>query len=142
MPPLSKDEIIEAISSMSVLELSELSKALQDKFGVTAAAPVVMGGAPVAAAGGGGGEAAAAEEAPTSFDVVLTDETMPELIGTDLAHEIRLLRPDIPIVLMSGYSGAQLNERARAVGVREILRKPLQSKDIAECLGRVVRSLV
>jgi CheY-like chemotaxis protein len=79
-------------------------------------------------------------EAPRRFDIVLTDETMPELIGTDLARQIRLLRPDIPIVLMSGYSGPQLLERARAIGIREVLRKPLQSRDIAECFGRVLRS--
>ena len=78
-------------------------------------------------------------EAPRRFDIVLTDETMPELVGTDLAREIALLRPDIPMVLMSGYSGAPLDERARAVGIREVLRKPLQSKDIAECFGRVLR---
>jgi CheY-like chemotaxis protein/two-component sensor histidine kinase len=78
-------------------------------------------------------------EAPQRFDIVLTDETMPQIVGTDLAREIRLLRPDIPIVLMSGYSGAPLDERARAVGIREVLRKPLQSKDIAECFGRVLR---
>jgi PAS domain S-box-containing protein len=77
-------------------------------------------------------------EAPQRFDIVLTDETMPELVGTDLAREILLLRPAVPIVLMSGYSGSQLYERARAVGIREVLRKPLQSKDIAECLGRVL----
>jgi signal transduction histidine kinase len=76
--------------------------------------------------------------APRRFDIVLTDETMPGLIGTDLAREIRLLRPDIPIVLMSGYSGAPLDERARAVGVREILRKPLRGKDIAKCFRRVL----
>ena len=64
---------------------------------------------------------------------------MPELIGTALAREMQLLRPDIPIVLMSGYSGAQLHERARALGIREVLHKPLQSKDIAECLGRILR---
>jgi YesN/AraC family two-component response regulator len=81
-------------------------------------------------------------EAPQRFDIVLTDETMPELVGIDLAREIRQLRPDIPIVLMSGYSGLQLHERAREVGIREVLHKPLQSKDIAECFGRVVRSLV
>jgi len=81
---------------------------------------------------------AAFRAAPLRFDIVLTDETMPELVGTDLARDIRLLRPDIPIVLMSGYSGASLHERARAVGIREILRKPLQSKDIAECFGRVL----
>jgi PAS domain S-box-containing protein len=77
-------------------------------------------------------------EAPQRFDVVLTDETMPELIGTALAREMRLLRPDIPIVLMSGYSGAQLHERAGAIGIREVLHKPLQRKDIAECLGRIL----
>ncbi len=81
----------------------------------------------------------ALRQAPQRYDIVLTDETMPELVGTDLAREIRLLRPAIPIVLMSGYSGAQLHERARAVGIREILRKPLQSRDIAECFGRVLR---
>jgi CheY-like chemotaxis protein len=80
-------------------------------------------------------------EAPQRFDIVLTDETMPDLVGIDLACEIRRLRPDIPIVLMSGYSGTPLQERARAVGIREVLRKPLQSKDIAECFGRVLSSL-
>ena len=79
-------------------------------------------------------------EAPRRFDMVLTDETMPELIGTELARQIRLLRPDIPIVLMSGYSGPKLLERARAIGIREVLRKPLRSSDIAECFGRVLRS--
>ncbi len=71
MPPLSKDEIVEAIKTMSVLELSELSKELQEVFGVSAAAPMMM---PGMMPGGGGGDAApaAAEEAPTSFDVVLT----------------------------------------------------------------------
>jgi CheY-like chemotaxis protein len=72
--------------------------------------------------------------------MVLSDETMPELAGTALAREIRLLRLDIPIALMSGYSGSQLHQRARAVGVREVLRKPLQRKDIAECLRRALSS--
>jgi CheY-like chemotaxis protein len=77
-------------------------------------------------------------ESPQRFDIVLTDESMPELAGTALAGEIALLRPDLPIVLMSGFAGAQLQERARALGVRELLRKPLQRQDIAECLGRVL----
>ncbi len=69
MPPLSKDEIVEAIKSMSVLELSELSKELQEVFGVTPSAGVAM----AAPAGGGGGAAApVVEEAPTSFDVIMT----------------------------------------------------------------------
>ncbi len=64
---LSTDEILEAIAGMTVLELSELVSAIEEKFGVTAAAPVA-----VAAAGGGGGEAAAPAEEQTEFDVILT----------------------------------------------------------------------
>src|SRR3712207_4162317 len=70
MPTLSKDEIIDAIANMTVLELSELLKDFEEKFNVTAAAPVA-----VAAPGGGGGGAAApaeAEEEKDEFDVVLT----------------------------------------------------------------------
>lgn len=65
------EEIVDKIAGMSVLELSELKKALEEKFDVTAAAPMM--GMPMAMPGaGGGGEAAAAEE-KTSFDVVLSE---------------------------------------------------------------------
>jgi large subunit ribosomal protein L7/L12 len=63
---MDKAQLIEAIENMSVLELSELVKELEEKFGVSAAAPVAVAAAPAA----GGGEAAAAEE-KTEFDVVL-----------------------------------------------------------------------
>jgi FixJ family two-component response regulator len=63
---------------------------------------------------------------------------MPELTGTDLAREVRRVRAGVPVVLMSGYSGAQLTERAFAAGVREILRKPLVGRDIAEALARAL----
>ncbi len=62
---LTQEQLIEAIENMTVLELSELVKALEDKFGVSAAAPVAVAAAPGAA----GGEAAAEEK--TEFDVVL-----------------------------------------------------------------------
>jgi large subunit ribosomal protein L7/L12 len=68
---LSKDELIGAIEQMSVLELAELVKALEERFGVSAAAPVMMGGMMPAAADGAA--AAAPEEEQTEFDVVLTD---------------------------------------------------------------------
>ncbi len=67
MATLSNEDIIEAISEKTVLELSELIKAIEDKFDVTAAAPVAAAAAPAA----GGGDAAAAEEEQTEFDVVL-----------------------------------------------------------------------
>jgi large subunit ribosomal protein L7/L12 len=66
----TKEEILDGISQMTVLELSELLKEFEERFGVTAAAPVAVAAAP-AAGGGGGGEAAAAEE-QDEFDVVLT----------------------------------------------------------------------
>jgi large subunit ribosomal protein L7/L12 len=66
MPTLTKDEILDAISSMTVLELSELLSAFEEKFGVTAAAPVAAAAAPA-----GGGEAPAAEE-KDEFDVMLS----------------------------------------------------------------------
>ncbi len=67
---LSIDEIIDALSSMTVLELSELVKAIEEKFGVTAAAPMVAMGAVAAAPGAA---AAAEEEEKTEFDVILKD---------------------------------------------------------------------
>ena len=64
----TKEEILDSIAGMTVLELSQLLKDFEEKFGVTAAAPVAV--APVAAAGGGGDGAAAVEE-QDEFDVVL-----------------------------------------------------------------------
>jgi len=64
---ISKDDILEAVGQMSVMDLNDLVKAFEEKFGVSAAARAVAG-----PAGGGGGGAAAAEE-QTEFTVVLTD---------------------------------------------------------------------
>jgi signal transduction histidine kinase/ActR/RegA family two-component response regulator len=77
-------------------------------------------------------------QSPARFDAVLTDETMPDLAGIQLAREIRRVRPDVPVLLMSGYSGVQLAERARTAGVERVLRKPLVSRDIAEALARAL----
>jgi large subunit ribosomal protein L7/L12 len=64
---LTKDEILEGIANLTVLELSELLKEFEEKFGVTAAAPVAVAAAPAA-----GGDAGGGEEEKTEFDVVLT----------------------------------------------------------------------
>ena len=66
---MTKDEILDGIAALSVLELSELLTAFEERFGVTAAAPVAVA-APAAA---GGGTEAAAEEEKTEFDVILTE---------------------------------------------------------------------
>lgn len=66
MADLSKDDILEAIANMTVLEVSELVKAMEEKFGVTAAAPVAVAAAPAA-----GGDGAGDAEEKTEFDVIL-----------------------------------------------------------------------
>ena len=66
---LTKDQILDGIAELSVLELSELLKEFEESFGVTAAAPVAVAAAPAA---GGGGDAAGGEEEQTEFDVILT----------------------------------------------------------------------
>ena len=65
---LGKDEIVEAISNLTVLELADLVKTLEDKFGVSAAAPMAVAAGPMA---GGAGAGAAAAEEQTEFDAVL-----------------------------------------------------------------------
>ena len=109
---LTKDEFIEAIKSMSVLELSELVKALEETFGVSAAAPMAVAAAPAAAAA-----EAPAEEEKTSFDVVLT------AFGDQKIQVIKVVR---------ALTGLGLKEAKDAVeGVPATLKEGL-SKDEAE----------
>jgi CheY-like chemotaxis protein len=75
------------------------------------------------------------------FDLVLTDEAMPDLVGIELAREIRSVRPDVPIILMSGHGGVPLANRAAGIGVSEVLHKPLQRGDLAESFARNLRAV-
>ena len=82
---MSNEEILEAIKGMTVMELSELVKALEDQFGVSAAAPVAVA-APAADASANGGAPAAVEEEQTEFSVVLQD------IGPNKINVIKAVR--------------------------------------------------
>lgn len=82
MADITKDDVIEFVANMTVLELSELIKELEDKFGVSAAAPVAFAGGGMPAAG----EAAAAEEEKTEFDVIL------EAVGDKKINVIKEVR--------------------------------------------------
>jgi signal transduction histidine kinase/CheY-like chemotaxis protein len=73
---------------------------------------------------------------PGRFDLALIDEVMPEMTGTELAAALRALRPELPVLLMTGHGGGIRPDRAHAAGVREVLRKPLLSRAIAEGLAR------
>jgi large subunit ribosomal protein L7/L12 len=117
--PVTKEEVIEFIANMSVLELSQFIKELEEKFGVTAAAPVaaVAAVAPQAAAG----EAAPATEEKTEFDVILTD------IGSNKINVIKVVRE---------ITGLGLKEAKELV---ESVPKPLKtgvSKEEAETIKK------
>jgi large subunit ribosomal protein L7/L12 len=112
---LSKDEILEAIGTMSVFELAELIEAFKSRFNVTIAAAPVGGAAPAAAAGGGG--AAAAVEEQTEFDVVLKEagakkiqviKVVRELTGLGL-KEAKDLVDGAPQTVKTGISKDEAN---------------------------------
>jgi large subunit ribosomal protein L7/L12 len=73
MATLTQDDLLEAIDKMTVLELSEFIKRFEERYGVTAAAPVAAAAAPAAAAGGDGAAPAAAAEEQTEFSAVLAE---------------------------------------------------------------------
>jgi signal transduction histidine kinase/ActR/RegA family two-component response regulator len=72
---------------------------------------------------------------PRRFDAIISDEVMPELIGTQLAHEVHKMNPTMPIVIASGYGGAGFEARALSSGVNRVLRKPYKMSEIAEALA-------
>ena len=82
---------------------------------------------------------AAFETAAGGIDAVIADEVMPGMSGTELARALRRRRADLPFVLVSGYTGPMLSERALAAGITEILKKPVQSREIASALARALK---
>ena len=74
--------------------------------------------------------------APNRFDLVLTDDIMPEMTGTELAGALHEIRPSVPIILMTGGGRAIRSHRLQAAGILEVLKKPLLSAAIADALAR------
>ena len=68
---------------------------------------------------------------PRSFDLVITDQTMPGMTGIDLARRLLQLRPELPIILCTGFSNLVSKERAKAMGIQGFAMKPMSKKDIA-----------
>ena len=76
------------------------------------------------------------EREPQAFDLVISDQTMPVMTGVELAERIRVLRPDLPVVIASGHTGMLKPERLKAAGVREVLNKPFPLDQLAEAIRR------
>ena len=81
---------------------------------------------------------AAFRAAPERFDLVITDQTMPHLTGADLARALRSLRPDLPIILCTGYSQAMTATQAVQLGLDAFCMKPLRMRDLEVTIRRVL----
>ena len=76
---------------------------------------------------------------PEVFDVVLTDQTMPDMTGDALARELLRIRPDIPIILVTGFSQDIEPEHVHELGIREFMMKPMTARDLSEAIQRVLQ---
>jgi PAS domain S-box-containing protein len=75
---------------------------------------------------------------PESFDLVITDQTMPGMTGTNLAGLMLQIRPDMPIILCTGYSSNVSEEEVRSIGIKAYALKPLAKKDIGNLIRKVL----
>ena len=75
---------------------------------------------------------------PDQFGLVITDMTMPDMTGERLAKELMQVRPDIPIILCTGFSERITEEKAKGMGIREFVMKPLVMRDLANTVRQVL----
>ena len=74
------------------------------------------------------------------FHMVITDQTMPHMTGDTLAQEILRIRPDMPIILCTGFSELVTEERAKEIGIRELILKPFVMHELAATVRKVLDS--
>ncbi|MGD0663127.1 MAG: ATP-binding protein [Syntrophorhabdales bacterium] len=77
-------------------------------------------------------------EDPSRFDLVITDQTMPEMTGIELAREILAIRADMPIIMCTGFSHTANEESAKAAGIKAFAMKPLTKREIAKTIRKVL----
>ncbi|MGA3174068.1 MAG: PAS domain S-box protein [Syntrophorhabdales bacterium] len=75
---------------------------------------------------------------PDAFDLVITDQIMPDFTGTDLTKKIRSIRKDIPIILITGFSEVIDWERAKKLGINHILMKPIVRRELADAIRNLL----
>ncbi len=75
---------------------------------------------------------------PNHFDLIITDQTMPKITGSDLAKQMLQLRPDIPIILCTGYSSIISKGYTKSIGIKAFILKPFSRKDIAQLIKKVL----
>lgn len=77
---------------------------------------------------------------PDRFDLIITDQTMPGMTGTELSSKVLEIRPDIPIILCTGYSSIISKEEAEGIGIKEFALKPLSKKNFTALIHKVLNS--
>jgi len=79
---------------------------------------------------------------PDSYDLVVTDLTMPGMLGTDLVRELLLIRPDLPVIITTGYSATLTEQRVLEMGARALLLKPLTLHSLGVAVHRVLAKTI
>ncbi|MBN2528660.1 MAG: response regulator [Deltaproteobacteria bacterium] len=77
---------------------------------------------------------------PNRFDIVITDQTMPQMTGENLARQILEIRPDMPIILCTGYCSTIDESKARTLGIKELMLKPVQMGHLATMVRELLDS--
>ena len=75
---------------------------------------------------------------PAAFDLIITDQTMPEMTGIALAKEVLAVRKEMPIILCTGFSETVSPKKAKEMGIREFVMKPTTKKEMAQAIKRVL----
>ena len=75
---------------------------------------------------------------PERFDLVITDQTMPHMTGEALVHAVRQLRPDVPVIICTGFSYTMTAEKALALGINAFCEKPLRMHELSRLIRRVL----
>jgi CheY-like chemotaxis protein len=75
---------------------------------------------------------------PDEFDLIITDMTMPNLTGEKLAKELLHIRPDIPVIICTGFSRQLTEQTVKEIGIRELVMKPIVTRDIAKTIRKVL----
>ena len=75
---------------------------------------------------------------PLRFNLLITDMAMPEMTGLDLTAEVLSIRPDLPVILCTGYSDPETEQRAKALGIRDLMMKPISLLDMSQSVRKVL----
>ena len=77
---------------------------------------------------------------PYRYDLIITDQTMPRMTGTDLAEECMRIRPDLPVIICTGFSEILTEEKAKAIGISQYVTKPVVKSEISRAIRNALSS--